>query len=95
MAFHNTNWEAVPMSTGTYTIAELGNGFSASTVHEIFCSSTGTVEITAMGGGTFTWAATSGQSVKVMTAKAVVSSGTFVGFRAFLAQNSIQQNRYY
>lgn len=94
MAFHNTNWEAVPMTTGTYTMADLGNGYSASTVHEIFCTAAGTITISAIGGGTFTWAATGGQSVKVMTAQAVVASGTFVGFRAFLSQNTGQQNRF-
>jgi len=93
MAFHNTNWTAVPMSTGTYEIGNLGDGLTASTVHEIFCSASGSATITAMGGGTFTWAATSGQSVKVMASKVIVSSGSFVGFKTQFQPNYIQQLR--
>ncbi len=91
MAFHNTNWSAVPMTTGTYTLNELGNGLTASTVHEIFCTGAGTITISAMGGGEFTWPAIAGQSVKVVTAKAVVLGGTFVGFRTNYQPNLNQQ----
>ncbi len=93
MAFHNTNWTAVPMTAGTYTIADLGNGVSASTVHQIFCTGAGTVTISAMGGGTFTWAATAGQKVDVVCANVVVASGTFVGFKAAFQPNYIQSLR--
>lgn len=90
MAFHNTNWIAVPMSAGTYMLGNLGNGISASTVHEIFCTGNGSITITAMGGGTFTWTATSGQKVSVVCANVVVSSGTFVGFKANFQPNYAQ-----
>ena len=81
MAFHNTNWTAVPLTIGTYTLNELGDGLSGSSVHEIFCTSGGTITITAAGGGEFTWTATSGQKVNVVTSKIVVNDGIFVGFK--------------
>lgn len=91
MAFHNTNWTALPMPVGTYTINELGNGLTASTVHQVFCTAPGTVTISAMGGGTFTWVATAGQKVDVVCANVVVASGTFVGFKANYTPNYRQQ----
>lgn len=91
MAFHNTNWTAIPMTTGTYNLAELGNGLTASTVHQVFCTSSGVANITAMGGGTFTFTATAGQKVDVVCAKIIVSSGTFVGFKAKHESNYRQQ----
>jgi hypothetical protein len=81
MAFHNTNYEAVVMPVGTYNVDVLGNGLSASTVHEVFCTTGGAVTITARGGGKFSWTATAGQTVKVMPSQVIVASGEFVGFR--------------
>jgi len=86
MAFHNTNWTAVPLPVGTYTLNELGNGLTGSTVHQVFCTAAGTVTISAMGGGEFTWAATAGQKVDVVAAKIVVAGGSFVGFKTNLQQ---------
>jgi len=91
MAFHNTNWQAVPMPAGTYTLNELGNGLTASTVHEIFCTVGGAVTISAMGGGTFAWTATAGQSIKVVASKVIVGGGEFVGFRTSFQPNLNQQ----
>ena len=93
MAFHNTNWVAVPMPVGTYTLGDLGDGKSGSTVHEIFCTSDGAATITAFGGGEFSWSATSGQKINVVTAKVVVASGDFVGFKAAFQSNYNQQIR--
>jgi hypothetical protein len=90
MAFHNTNWTAVPMAVGTYTLGDLGNGLTASTVHQIFCTGAGSITISAMGGGTFTWSATAGQKVDVVCSKVIVSSGTFVGFKAAFQPNYVQ-----
>lgn len=87
MAFHNTNYEAVPMSIGTYNAGELGNNMTASTVHEIYCLTDGSATITAVGGGRFDWPATAGQSIKIMPSQVIVSSGSFVGFRAKLQTN--------
>jgi hypothetical protein len=94
MAFHNTNWSAVPMPIGTYTTGDLGNGLSASTVHEVFCTADGVATITAMGGGTFTFTATAGQSVNVVVGNVVVASGSFVGFKAHYQQDYRQQSSF-
>jgi len=93
MAFHNTNYEAVPMSAGTYNVGVLGNNMTASTVHEIYCLVNGSATITARGGGKFDWPATAGQSIKVMPSQVIVSSGSFVGFRAQLPTNWNRQAR--
>jgi hypothetical protein len=86
MAFHNTNYEAVPMAIGTYNTDTLGDGLSASTVHELYCLTNGSATITARGGGKFTWPATAGQSMKIMPSQVIVASGSFVGFRAKLSR---------
>lgn len=91
MAFHNTNWTAVPLSAGTYTLNDLGNGLTGSTVHQVFCTTPGSVTITAMGGGEFTWAATAGQKVDVVASKIVVANGSFVGFKTSYQPNYRQQ----
>lgn len=93
MAFHNINWTAIPMTAGTYTLAELGNGLTGSTVHQVFCASAGTVSITAMGGGVFSWTATGGQKIDVVCANIVVSSGTFIGFKTSFQPNYVQSLR--
>ena len=93
MAFHNTNWQAIPMTAGTYSLDVLGNGITASTVHEIFCTVGGAITITAMGGGTFPWTATTGQNIKVMAGKIIVASGSFVGFRIHHQANWNEQAR--
>jgi len=93
MAFHNTNFEAVPMSIGTYNVDTLGNGMTASTVHEIFCLVSGTATITARGGGKFDWPATAGQSMRIMPSQVIVASGSFVGFRAQLDSGWNRQTR--
>jgi hypothetical protein len=90
MAFHNVNFAMVPMPVGTYDVDVLGDNLTASTVHEVYCVSAGSIQITASGGGTATFAMTAGQSVKVMARKCVVSSGSFVGFKAAFQGNSIR-----
>jgi len=85
MAFHNVNFQMVPLPVGTYTAGVLGNNITASTVHEIYCISSGSIIINAFGGGTATFAMTAGQSVKVMVGSCTVSSGSFVGFKTQFA----------
>lgn len=85
MAFHNINYQMVPLSVGTYTMGALGNNITASTVHEVYCLSAGTITITALGGGTGVFPMTAGQSVKVMVASCTVSTGGFVGFKTQFA----------
>lgn len=83
MAFHNVNYQIVPLiSGGTYSLAQLGDGLTASTVHEIYCLSAGTISITALGGGTVTLPMTVGQSIKVLAGHISVASGSYAGFRS-------------
>jgi len=91
MAFHNTNWTAVPLPVGTYTIGDLGNGLTGSTVHEVFCLSNGSAKITAIGGGVIDWTAIAGQNIKVVCSSIWVVSGNFVGFKANHQANYRQQ----
>jgi hypothetical protein len=81
MAFHNTNYAIVPFANGLNGPDVCGNGLTASTVHEVFCTQGGAVTITALGGGTMTVTLTAGQSVKVLCSSVAVASGAFVGFR--------------
>ena len=77
------NYEAVTL-TGTITFStgrETGL-VTATTVHQIFCLTTGTVIITPLAGNTFSWAATAGQSIDVLVKSVTVSSGAFVGFKS-------------
>ena len=90
MAFHNTNWTAVNLPVGTYEMGELGNGITASTVHQIFCLTGGSITVSAIGGGTFTWTATAGQSMNVVVGRCVVASGAFVGFKPAFQPNYAQ-----
>ena len=94
MAFHNANYEIIPITGGTYTTGQLGDGITASTVHEIFCLTAGSISITAIGGGTASFALTAGQSVKVLVATCTVSSGTYAGFRAKFSFGGIGPNQY-
>ena len=82
MAFHNTNYSLLELS-GAQNLAAAGfNGVTATTVHEVYCTASGTIEITALGGGTASFPMTAGQSVKVMVGSYDISSGSFVGFRS-------------
>lgn len=81
MVFHNTNYTIIPLTSGTYTTGDLGNGITAYTVHEVICTSSGSITITALGGGTATFALTAGQSVKVLVGSCTIVSGTYVGFK--------------
>lgn len=82
MAFHNTNYEIVEFSSGVNGVHVCGNGITASTVHQVYCTSGGQVEISAIGGGSMTVTLTAGQSVNVLCNTVKVNSGSFVGFRA-------------
>lgn len=94
MATFNTNYQAIDLPVGTYTAAQLGDGLSASTVHELYCLVTGSITITALGGGQFVWPATSGQSMNVIVGQCIVTSGEFVGFKSQRVPGS-QAHPYY
>lgn len=82
MAFNTgANWRVINLS-GTQKADELGNGVSATTVHEIYCLSSGSIEITAAGGGTFTWTASANDNIQVVPKRTKVNSGSFIGFKA-------------
>jgi len=77
------NYEAVNL-TGTMTFStgrETGL-ITATTVHQLFCLSNGSIIVTALGGGTFTWTATAGQTMDVLVKTVTVSSGSFIGFKS-------------
>lgn len=80
MGLESKNYEAIAL-TGTMGSNVLGNGISANTVHQIYCLAAGSITISAMGGGTFTWAATTNTSLDIVPSSVTVSSGTFIGFR--------------
>lgn len=94
MAFHDTNFQIIPLTGGTYTTGQLGNGYTASTVHEVYCISAGTISITALGGGTVTVPMTAGQSMKVMVGKCTIVSGMYAGFKAKFLNSSIAAIQY-
>lgn len=96
MAMYNQNYEAklLTIAGSPYTTADLGNGLSASTVHQLFCLSSGTINVEAFGGGAFTWSATTSQSMDIIVGKCTVVSGEFVGFKSKL-QTSYTQKIFY
>ena len=90
MAIYNQNHKAIILAAGqSYNLAQLGNGITASTVHEVFCVSAGTISLTAIGGGTFTWGATAGQSIDIILGGCSVTSGQFVGFKTSYQPNNL------
>lgn len=94
MAFHNTNYSMISLPVGTYTAGDLGNGLTASTVHEIFCLTAGSITVNALGGGTATFALTAGQNVKVLVGSCTVASGSFVGFKTKFDASGIGRIQY-
>lgn len=77
------NYEAVNLSgTITFSTGKETGLITATTIHQIFCLTNGAVVVTALGGGSFTWTATAGQSMDVLVKTITVSSGSFIGFRA-------------
>ena len=84
MATFNTNYEIVNFTSGTYGVDVLGNNLTATTVHEIYCLTSGSITISATGGGKATVPMTSGQSINCMVREVTVVSGTYLGFRSKL-----------
>lgn len=83
MATYNQNFQAVNLTVGSYTPGTIGNGVSASTIHQVVCLSPGVINIVALGGGAFSWTATTvTQSIDVLISSCQVLSGAFVGFKA-------------
>lgn len=84
MATFNTNYGIVNLTSGTYGPDILGNNLTATTVHEIYCLTSGSITISATGGGQATIPMTSGQSINCMVRQVTVNSGTYIGFRSKL-----------
>lgn len=84
MATYNTNYGIVNLTSGTYGVDVLGDGLTATTVHQIYCLTSGSITITARGGGQATVPMTSGQSINCMVNQVIVNSGTYIGFRSKL-----------
>lgn len=82
MAQHNANFTIVPLSSGLNDASVCGDGITAATVHQVFCTDDGEVEVVALGGGEMTVSLTSGQYINVMCSSITINSGVFVGFRA-------------
>ena len=77
----NANYKAIPL-VGTMNKGELGDGISGASVHQIYCLASGSIDITPIGGGTFTWSATTNEFINVVVGAITVNSGTFIGFKA-------------
>jgi hypothetical protein len=81
MATYNTNYGIVSLTSGTYGPDVLGDGLTATTIHQIYCLTSGSITITAQGGGTVTVPMLAGQKIECMVRQVVVASGTYIGFR--------------
>jgi hypothetical protein len=77
----SANYKAIPL-TGTMGEDVLGNGVTGTSVHQVYCLAAGAIQITAAGGGTFTWNATTNASIDVVVKSVTVTTGTFIGFKA-------------
>ena len=72
MATHNANYEAIVLSSGSYT--------ATTTFNEFVCTSAGDLIIRPLLGPPFTWTASAaGQKIQIRAYSAEVSSGAFVG----------------
>lgn len=67
---------------GQMGMNELGDGITATTVHRVYCLTSGSIEIEALGGGSFVWSASTNEYMDVMVRSIDVSSGAFIGFKA-------------
>ena len=75
------NYKVIPLA-GTMDLNDLGDGVTSSSVHQVYCLSDGSIDITALGGGTFTWSGTTNSSIDVVVKSINVNSGTFIGFKS-------------
>lgn len=70
-----------------YKLENLSSGLNefpssgGTSIHQIYCVSNGSFEVTAEGGGVATISLTSNQTFDVVTRKIDVNSGSFIGFR--------------
>lgn len=94
MASHNTNYKVVSLATGINTGSTIGNSTIGHVIHQVMCVTSGSVTISALGGGKFTIAMTPTQTVNVLCAEINVVSGSFVGFITKPNNSGIGSNVY-
>lgn len=75
------NYQALPL-TGNGDLGYLGDGITSSTVHQVFCLSSGTITLAARGGGIFTYSASTGEHINVVLGSYTAITGSFIGFKA-------------
>lgn len=80
------NYQVVSFAGGGATTNvypyDSSNYRTATTLHQVFCLSTGVATIYPMAGPSFVWSATTNTSIDVLVSAVTVSSGTFIGFKA-------------
>src|SRR5882724_7278440 len=82
------NYEAIFLSGGSVSATTFNTGWdtgrvTAATPHQIVCLTTGSISITPLAGDTFTWSPSAvSQSIDVLIRSVIVSSGTYVTFKA-------------
>lgn len=82
MAHFNANYEVISLS-GTQTTATLGNGITASSVHQVYCLAPGNITITPLQGASFVFSSTTANVfINVIVSATTVNAGTFIGFRS-------------
>lgn len=86
MANTAANYQAIPLtSAASYNFYPFDstNYRTATTVHQIFCLTTGTITIYPMNGPSFNWTPTTNStSIDLLISAVTVSSGTWVAFKS-------------
>jgi len=86
MANTAANYQAIPLlANGNYNFYPFDStGYrTGTTVHQLFCLTTGSIIIYPMNGPSFTWAPTTNStSIDVLVSGVTVSSGTWVAFKS-------------
>jgi len=83
MALYNQNYKAINLLSGnTYTENDLGNGLTGSCTHQLFCLASGAIHVTAKGGGSYIWSASTSEFMDILIGSCTVDSGIFVGFKS-------------
>ena len=87
-----SNYRVLSLSATTeYDALVLGDGVTGNTVHQLYCLSTGVIDITARGGGFFSWSATTNTSIDVVPSRLYVNSGEFIAFKAKFSPHQMQR----
>lgn len=75
------NYRVVSL-TGSSGLSTLGDGVSDTSVHQVYCVGSGQITLTAYGGGTFNWTATTGMAIDIVLSGYSAITGSFIGFKA-------------